>query len=183
MIPIMLDPALVHVAVCGEGALTVRRVQWLRNCGAEPVIYAPLPSAELWAIGEGKIIDRLPITSDFDGLAAIWIADFGDAVANPLAEAARIAGVLANVEDVLHNCDFHTPAVIHRGRLTIAIGTGGASPAIASILRQRLETSFPMAWAALLDDIATERIELKAQGAAFAELIGAAKAKLAMSGL
>ena len=61
---------------------------------------------------------------------------------------ARSANVLVNVEDVLPLCDFHTPAVLRRGQLTLAAGTGGASPAVARAARERLEAAFPESWGA-----------------------------------
>jgi precorrin-2 dehydrogenase / sirohydrochlorin ferrochelatase len=183
MIPIMLDPALVRVAVCGEGILTLRRLKWLRECGTKPIVFAPLPSPELKELAGEALLARLPERSDFEGLAAIWIADLDLDIAAPLAQLGRDVGVLVNVEDVLDYCDFHTPAIVHRGRLTFAIGTGGASPAIASIIRQRLETAFPPEWSQLVEEIAESRLALKAKGATFPELVADAKARLADSGL
>jgi precorrin-2 dehydrogenase / sirohydrochlorin ferrochelatase len=183
MIPIMLDPAMVRVAVCGEGVLTLRRLKWLHECGAKPLVFAPLPSLELKELAGDALVTRLPVREDFDGLAAIWIADMELDVAAPLAQLGREACVLVNVEDVLDYCDFHTPAIVHRGRLTFAISTGGASPAIASIIRQRLETAFPPAWAELVDEIAKSRLALKANGATFSALVADANIKLSKSGL
>ena len=183
MIPVMLDQALVRVALCGNGILTVRRLKWLRDCGADPLVFAPHADAELAELAGAALIKRLPEHTDLMGLAAIWIADFATETANPLAEEARAIGVLVNFEDVLDYCDFHTPAVIHRGRLTLAVGTGGASPAIASIIRQRLETAFPPAWESLVDGVASSRLDLKAKGATFPELVADATARLVQSGL
>lgn len=183
MIPIMLDPSMVRVAVCGEGVLTLRRLKWLHECGSKPRVFAPLPSPELKALAGDTLVPRLPEHADFEGLAAIWIADLELDVAAPLAKLGRDINVLVNVEDVLDYCDFHTPAIVHRGRLTFGIGTGGASPAIASIIRQRLESAFPPAWSDLVEEIAASRLALKANGASFPELVADAKARLADSGL
>ncbi|TMA58340.1 MAG: bifunctional precorrin-2 dehydrogenase/sirohydrochlorin ferrochelatase, partial [Deltaproteobacteria bacterium] len=54
-------------------------------------------------------------------------------------EAAR-ERVLLNVIDVPDASTFLSPAVLARGELTVAIGTGGASPALAARLRRDLET-------------------------------------------
>ncbi len=53
------------------------------------------------------------------------------------AEAGR-EGVLLNVIDVPEACDFLSPAVLARGDLLVAIGTGGASPGLAVRLRDEL---------------------------------------------
>jgi siroheme synthase-like protein len=47
--------------------------------------------------------------------------------------------VLLNVLDVPSACTFVSPAVVDRGDLRIAIGTGGASPGLAAQLRRELE--------------------------------------------
>jgi precorrin-2 dehydrogenase/sirohydrochlorin ferrochelatase len=46
---------------------------------------------------------------------------------------------LVNVVDVPEQCTFIAPSVIQRGPLTIAISTGGASPALAKTIRKELE--------------------------------------------
>lgn len=183
MIPIMLDPACARVAVCGEGELTLRRLQWLHDCGALPLVFAPKPSAELEALAGTHLRTHLPTRDDVSRISALWVADFSNDIAGPLADMARALNVLVNVEDVLDYCDFHTPAILHRGRLTFAIGTGGASPAIASIIRTRLESAFPPSWADLVDEVADSRLVLKAKGATFPDLVADANARLAKSGL
>jgi precorrin-2 dehydrogenase / sirohydrochlorin ferrochelatase len=183
MIPIMLDPTCARVAVCGEGALTLRRLSWLHDCGALPLVYAPNPSEDLKALAGAHLCPRLPTREDVSGLNALWIADFSNHIAGPLTDMARGLNVLVNVEDVLDYCDFHTPAIVHRGRLTFAIGTGGASPAIASIIRKRLEVAFPAAWAYLVAEVAESRLALKAKGATFPDLVADARARLAKAGL
>jgi precorrin-2 dehydrogenase / sirohydrochlorin ferrochelatase len=183
MIPIMLDPGLVRVALCGEGELTVRRLKWLRDCGAKPIVFAPSPSAALVQLVGGDYHPRLPREADLAGLAAIWIADLSNDIAGSIADLGRQLNVLVNVEDVLDYCDFHTPAIVHRGRLTFAIGTGGASPAIASLIRQRLETAFPAEWSGLVEEIAAGRLILKAKGATFSDLVADAKARVQAAGL
>jgi precorrin-2 dehydrogenase/sirohydrochlorin ferrochelatase len=57
--------------------------------------------------------------------------------------AARGARVPVNVTDRPELCDFTTPAVIDRGEVVAAIGTGGASPMLATLLRHDLETRVP----------------------------------------
>ena len=53
-------------------------------------------------------------------------------------EAAR-ERVLLNVVDVPEACTFLAPAVLERGDLRVAVGTGGASPGLAARLRRELE--------------------------------------------
>ncbi|MEW5935766.1 MAG: siroheme synthase, partial [Bacillota bacterium] len=52
--------------------------------------------------------------------------------------AARRAGVLVNVVDCPELSDFISPAVLQRGPVTVAVSTGGASPALAALIRDRI---------------------------------------------
>jgi precorrin-2 dehydrogenase len=50
---------------------------------------------------------------------------------------ANARGVFCNVEDVPELCSFILPAIHRRGDITVAVSTGGASPALAQWLRDR----------------------------------------------
>ena len=66
-----------------------------------------------------------------------------DVAAEYAARAARAAGVPVNVTDRPDLCDFVTPAVIDRGEVVAAIGTGGTAPILASLLRGDIEARVP----------------------------------------
>ena len=74
-----------------------------------------------------------------------------------------LAGILVNVMDDVPHCDFAAPAVVRRGDLTIAVATGGRSPALARRLRERLGDEFGPEWAdvlAVLGDVRAETLPL-----------------------
>lgn len=77
------------------------------------------------------------------GMTLAFVAADDDAWARSAAEAARIANVPVNVVDRPALCDFTTPAVIDRGEVVAAIGTGGASPMLATMLRHDIEARLP----------------------------------------
>jgi precorrin-2 dehydrogenase/sirohydrochlorin ferrochelatase len=178
MLPVMLDPTRMRIGLAGRGALTLRRLEWFRKLGVSPEIFSDDPSPELASAAGDLILPRLPDPGDLVALDVLWIADLERHEAEDLFAQARAVKVLVNVEDDLPLCDFHTPSVVKRGRLVIAAGTGGASPAVASAVRARVEEAFPEGWADALEDIAAARQQLRANGAAPAEVSADARNRL-----
>ena len=55
----------------------------------------------------------------------------------------KARGVLVNAVDRPELCDFTLPAIVERGDVIVAIGTGGVSAGLAAALRQRIEGWLP----------------------------------------
>jgi len=79
----------------------------------------------------------------YEGADLIFVASFDAAFRTAAAAAARSAGAPLNVVDAPDLSDFHTPAIIDRGQVVAAIGTAGASPLMASLVRSELEALLP----------------------------------------
>lgn len=182
MIPIHLDPAHARVALIGRGVQTLRRLVWLRDGGADPDVWSDAPSEPLLNAAP-NLERRFPGLGEIARYHAIWIADLSARDATPLAHAARDAHVLVNVEDQTALCDFHTPAVVRRGKLSISAGTGGASPAVARAVREQLEQAFPHSWSDAIDDIAEARAALRRSGVSMDTLAADARQRLTTRGL
>ena len=81
----------------------------------------------------------------YAGAGLIFIASYDPDVIAAAVPAARGACVPLNVVDHPELSDFHTPAIIDRGPVVAAIGTTGAAPLMASLLRAEIETRVPPA--------------------------------------
>lgn len=68
-----------------------------------------------------------------------------------IAQLCRWADIPVNVPDDPSQCTFFFPAVIVRGDLTIAVSTGGKSPALSRHLRRTIEEMIPADIEAVLD--------------------------------
>lgn len=79
----------------------------------------------------------------YAGCVLAFIADPDEVFCRAAARAAREAGVPVNVTDRPALSDFSTPALIDRGAVVAAIGTGGASPMLAASLRADIEDQLP----------------------------------------
>jgi precorrin-2 dehydrogenase / sirohydrochlorin ferrochelatase len=121
--------------VAGGGAVARRKVEGLLAAEADVVVVAPdisdMPP-------RAKLERREVRLDDLDGAAlAICATDDPDANA-ALAREARRRGVLVNVVDDPDGGTFAVPAVARRGRVQVAVSTGGASPLLARRLRDEL---------------------------------------------
>jgi precorrin-2 dehydrogenase/sirohydrochlorin ferrochelatase len=103
--------------------------------------------ARLFA-GSPAVVERMSAAAGADARAYIgavlaFVATKDDAAAEAASRAARAAGVPVNVVDRPQLSDFVTPAVIDRGEVVAAIGTGGTAPILASLLRGDIEARVP----------------------------------------
>jgi precorrin-2 dehydrogenase/sirohydrochlorin ferrochelatase len=79
----------------------------------------------------------------YAGAVLAFVAGDDEVFLQAAASAARAARVLVNVVDRPAMSDLKTPAVIDRGEVVMAIGTGGASPSLATKLRNDIEVQVP----------------------------------------
>jgi precorrin-2 dehydrogenase/sirohydrochlorin ferrochelatase len=183
MIPITLDPAQTDIAVIGKGPLALRRFRQLRELGADPLLFSEQPDADLMAEAGASLRRRRPSRKDLHALQVVWVAGLSEADSGEIAADARAEKTLVNVEDVLPFCDFHTPAIVQRGKLLLTASTGGASPAAARFARETLEAAFPDAWDEALIELAAARSRARANGISPAAISAEAQAILARRGL
>jgi precorrin-2 dehydrogenase/sirohydrochlorin ferrochelatase len=78
-------------------------------------------------------------------------------------------GMLCNVADDPEHCNFILPAVHREGPITVAVSTGGASPALAKRLRSDIALLVGPAHAALAHELEALRPEVKARFATYEE--------------
>ncbi len=69
-----------------------------------------------------------------------------------------------NVEDVPELCDFHVPAIVRRGGLTLTVSTGGRAPGLAKRLREWLQNRFGPEWDEHLETLGDARADWRAGG-------------------
>lgn len=162
--PIFLDLRGRSVLVVGGGSLAAEKVRGLRNAEADVTVAAPTLNAELAALRDAGEIVHLPRgyrEGDMAGFIIVMAAA-GDAAANAgLSAEARRRGILLNAADDPANCDFILPAVLREPPLTIAVSTGGGSPAIARRVREELTAYLSEDAAPLAELVAETRADLR----------------------
>jgi precorrin-2 dehydrogenase/sirohydrochlorin ferrochelatase len=98
----------------------------------------------------------------YRGAALVFIGSGEAAFAGAAAAAAKAAGCPVNVVDRPELCDFFTPAVVDRGEVVVAVGTGGASPVLAQVLKEKIAATAPEGVGRLAALLRLSRQEVKA---------------------
>ncbi len=146
-LPIFLDLHAGPILVVGAGDLVraklrlllaaQARVRWHATDGDYDV--AGLASADAARI---ERVTGDPLSADLSGVIAVLSAGAGE-TGIAVAARARAAGLPVNVMDDLQHSTFIFPAIVDRGDVVVAVGTGGSSPVVARRVRERIEAVLP----------------------------------------
>jgi precorrin-2 dehydrogenase/sirohydrochlorin ferrochelatase len=151
--PLFLDISRRLCVVVGGGNVAERKVGRLLACGAQVKVIGRLLTPALEALKEeGRIVHH---EADYEeglirGAFLVIGATDNMAINGQIADDARDLGILVNIVDDPTRCDFIVPSVLEQGNLTIAVSTGGSSPALARKLRADLEAVYGPEYAILL---------------------------------
>lgn len=165
--PVFLDLAERPCLVVGGGPVAEGKVTGLLAAGARVTVVSPIVTERLaaWA-AEGRImhVARPYRADDLAGRQLAFTATDDSEVTAAVSADGRARGVWVNAADDPAHCDFILPAVVRRGRLAVAVSTGGASPAAARAIREELEGYLTTAHAALVELAAEARADLRRRG-------------------
>jgi siroheme synthase-like protein len=151
--------------VVGGGRVAAGKAAGLLAGGARVTVVAPevVPAVEALDV----VVERRPYER---GLAArfrlVVTATGVPEVDRAVAEDAERAGVWVNSADDPDNCSFVLPAVHRDGPVSIAVSTGGASPALAVWLRGRLGEAAGPGVGQLAELLEEARLRVRADGRA-----------------
>jgi siroheme synthase-like protein len=134
--------------VVGGGRVAARKVAGLLACGAAVTVVAPEAHVAVAALVEGGHIQAIEDTpldiqlrpyrrGEAAGYALVIAATGDESVDDAVHRDAEDAGVWVNVADDASRCSVVLPAIFRDGDVTVAVTTGGASPALAGWLRDR----------------------------------------------
>ena len=165
--PVSLDINGKRCVVVGGGEVALRKVNVLLEHEAIVQVISPELCAELedlYAAGRIMTAKRPYADGDLAG-AFVVISATDDVEANrKVAAGAEKLGVLINVVDTPNLSNFIVPSHLRRGDLTVAVSTGGKSPALAHRIKEELENIFGDDYATLLALVGRVRSELRQSG-------------------
>ncbi|MBM4314683.1 MAG: bifunctional precorrin-2 dehydrogenase/sirohydrochlorin ferrochelatase [Deltaproteobacteria bacterium] len=180
--PLFLDISRRRCVVIGGGSVAERKIERLLACGARVEVVGKMLTPALSALkANGRIVHH---ESDYNrtlirgAFLVIGATDDGE-VNGRISEDARELGILVNIVDQPARCDFILPSVVERGALSIAVSTGGNSPALAKKLRMELDSLYGPEYAILLEIMGKLREKLIAGGRSSAENRGRFEAVVA----
>lgn len=162
--PIHLDLRDRPCLVVGGGDLALHKAQLLVRAGARLRLVAPRVCDALAALLDehgGDAFHRAYRTSDLSGVDLVVAATDRPEVNAQVSLDARQLHLPVNVVDDPALCSFIVPSILDRSPLLIGVSTGGASPVLARLLRQRLEEELPEGYGRLAAFAACHREAVK----------------------
>ena len=146
-LPVFLNLQTGPVLVVGAGELVRAKLRLLAAAGAGIRWYATDGNHDvsgLEAADAARIEFALgdPLMADLGGVIAVLCAGAGE-VGIAMSARAKAVGLPVNVMDDLAHSTFIFPAIVDRGDVVVAVGTGGASPVVARRVRERIEAVLP----------------------------------------
>lgn len=150
--------------VVGGGKVGARKCKSLLAAGARVRVISPGTAEEITALarrGEIELICReYGGKEDLAGALLVFAATDDAAVNRRICRDAEECGILACCADSPAMGNFITPAAVRRGDLLLTVSTGGKSPALAAMIRQKLEETFGEEYAEALEVLGTARQKL-----------------------
>ncbi|MBE8555146.1 ferrochelatase [Vibrio cyclitrophicus ZF205] len=163
--PMFLDVENKPILVVGGGEVACRKVDSLLRAGANVTLVSPKVAPYLkQLVDESKLhwvqnfYSSQIISKDY---LQVWATTDNPSLNHQVHNDAKKLGILVNVVDDLPYCDFITPSMINRGRIQIAISSGGASPVLVRNIREKLETILPQNIGLIADFGASKRNSIK----------------------
>ena len=141
--PLFLDLRGRTVVVVGGGTIAERKLDLVREAGPRLVVVAPVVTPRLAALAADGAIEHRARTfraADLDGARFVIAATDDRDVNAAVAAAADARGLPANVVDDLELSTGILPAIVDRSPIVVAISTQGTTPALARLVRERIET-------------------------------------------
>ena len=151
-----MDLAGRRCVIVGGGAVADRKARKLLQARAEVVVISPEISPSLESIAV-EVHRRRYEVGDLEGAFLAFTATDSREVNAVVSDEARERNIPINVADKPSEGDFALPSTLRRGKLQVAVSTGGASPTLAQRIRRELEGVFGYEWAGLVEELDRRR--------------------------
>ncbi len=162
--PLFFDLNHKPVLVIGGGEVASRKVDSLVRAGADVTIVSPQIEPFL-----GKLVEEQKChwvkafySQDLmDNYIQVWATTDNPELNHKVYADAKNKRIMVNVVDDQPYCDFITPSMVNRGRIQVAISSGGASPVLVRNIREKIESLLSQNISLLAEFASSKRNSIK----------------------
>lgn len=169
--PLFLDLKNQTVLLLGNGEKALEKVERLQFCQPRILLAAPELCDGLRSLLQENQFEYLQTELTEESIKdlilqtdprLVIVADVEEDLIDPVYRFCGERHIEINTVDRQEYCTFIFPAIINKGKLTVAVSSSGASPAAAKRIRQEIESTLPSEVDGILDWLASLRPMIKA---------------------
>ncbi|ASF39139.1 hypothetical protein CEH05_08415 [Halobacillus halophilus] len=161
--PLMVQLENRRAVIIGGGKVACKRARTLIESGAQVTVVSPHLTSELSVMAEDSVVawkKKLFQPKDIKDAYIVVIATNNELVNEQVWQSSSRVP-LVNVTGEAERGNLQFPGHIKRGRLSIAVSTGGASPKLASRMKEELEQKYDHTYEDYVDFLYTCRLYIK----------------------
>ena len=131
----------------GGGDVAERKARLLLDAGARLTVNALAFSRQFQAWADSQMLTLVKAPFNPALLDPCWLAIAAtddEEVNQQVSDAAEARRIFCNVVDAPQQASFIMPSIIDRSPLMVAVSSGGTSPVLARLLREKLESLLPL---------------------------------------
>ncbi len=164
IVPVGLRVEGRSILVVGAGRIAARKAAAYVERGALVTVVATQHGPEMEALPVAERIVRQFEPADLDGVWLAVTATGDPQVDGAVYRAAEQRRIWCNAADDPDHCSIILPAVSRAGDITVAVSTGGRSPATASWLKRRIDELLDRDTVVIAEIIARVRDSVRGRG-------------------
>ena len=164
--PVFLKLDQLDILLVGAGNVAFEKLHSLlsNSPAARITIVAPQVKEEVSILVKKyptcEIVQREFNEADLAGRDLVILATDDPGLHERIWQYTRDYGILVNVADTPHLCDFYLGSIVQKGNLKIAISTNGKSPTIAKRIKELLNDAMPAELDEIIDQLHAVRSKL-----------------------
>lgn len=164
-LPIFTKMTGKNCLLVGGGNVAARKLDILLDAGAQVTVVAPDINEAVATLENDSvsILRQQYAPSMLEGIDLVIAATDDQALNETVYNDASERHLFVNVVDNPDLCTFIMPAIIDRSPITVAVGTGGAAPVLARLLRGKIESALPHSYGQLAQLAEKYREQVKTQ--------------------
>ena len=166
MFPIALKLAGRQVLLVGAGRVGRRKLEKIIKSGGRVRLVESTPDKYVRDLAESGQVELAAefTTATLAGISLVFTASDDPQLNQAVANEARKLGIWVNMADDPAGSDFTLPALVERGDFCLTVSTGGASPALAAGVAEKLRALFGPEYKALTSLLAEIRPQVLVAG-------------------